>query len=310
MVLNNRSVVLLMASMAMLVSACSSGDEPEGVAGVRVVATTTMLGDIARNIVGDGGIVEVLLPIGADPHDYEPSSFQVSVIYDADLVIANGLGLEEGLSDVLAGAADDEVNVVEVAVRVDPVSFDDREPCSTGARGICDPHVWLDPERAASIALIVGTELSLVDTSMDWQARAGLYAAEIRATDVTIDEMLASVPERDRILVTNHDSLGYFADRFGLEIIGSVIPGGSTLSEPSSADLAHLVDLIKETGVSAIFAEVAEPATLAEAIASEVDHPVRVIPLFIGSLGDPGSGADTLIRMLETNAMLIADGLS
>ena len=310
MVLKTRSVVLHVAAIALLASACSSDGQPGDVDGVRVVATTTMLGDIASNIVGDGGTVEVLLPIGADPHDYQPSSFQVAAIYDADLVIVNGLGLEEGLADVLAGAVADQVNVVEVASRVDPVSFDGRESCSPDAEGTCDPHVWLDPERAASIALIVGTELSLVDTSLDWQARAVLYTAEMRAADLTIVEMLAAVSGGARILVTNHDSLGYFADRFGLEIIGTIIPGGSTLSEPSSADLAELVDLINETGVAAIFAETAEPATLAEAIASEADHPVRVIRLFIGSLGEPTSGADTLIRMLETNAMLIADGLS
>lgn len=310
MVLKTWAVVLVVAASAMLASACSSGDEPEQVGGVRVVATTTILGDIARNIVGDTGTVEVLLPVGADPHDYQPSSAQVAAIYSADLVIVNGLGLEEGLSDVLAGASGDGINVVVVGGLVDPVSLGDRLSCDTDVSGTCDPHVWLDPQRAALIGMIVGVELTPVDASVDWEARAEEYATQMIRSGSAIEEILAFVPEADRILVTNHDSLGYFADRYGFEIVGSVIPGGSTLSEPSSADLADLVELINERGVSTIFAETTESTALADAIAAEVDHPVAVIRLFIGSLGEPGSGADTLIGMLETNATLIADGLS
>ncbi len=310
MILKTRTVVLVAVASAVLAAACSSGDRSEQAGGVKVVATTSILGDIARNIVRDGGTVEVLLPIGADPHDYQPSSAQVTAIYDADLVIVNGLGLEEGLSDVLAGASEDGVNVVEVAGLVDPVSLGDREPCETDVSSRCDPHVWLDPQRVALIGMIVGAELTPVDASIDWEVRAQEYARRVMRIDSAIEEILAAVPEADRILVTNHDSLGYFGDRYGFEIIGSVIPGGSALSEPSSADIVELVELINEKGVNAIFAETTESTALADAIAAEVDHPVAVIQLFIGSLGGQGSGADTLIGMLETNATLIALGLS
>ncbi len=310
MVLKTRTVVLAVITGFTLAAACSAGDQPEQVDGVRVVATTSMLGDITRNIVRDAGTVEVLLPIGADPHNYQPSSAQVAAIYNADLVIVNGLGLEEGLSDVLASASDDGVNVVEVAGLVAPVSLDDRESCDADVTGRCDSHVWLDPQRVALISMIIGDELTAADVSIDWTLRAEEYATQVIRSDSAIEEILAAVPEADRILVTNHDSLGYFADRYGFEILGSVIPGGSTLSEPSSADIAELVELINETGVSTIFAENTESTALADAIAAEADHPVAVIRLFIGSLGESASGADTLIGMLETNAMLIALGLS
>jgi zinc/manganese transport system substrate-binding protein len=310
MILNLRHLVLLVTAAAILVGACSSVSEESDADGIRVVATTTMLGDIAGSIVGDGGTVEVLLPIGADPHEFQPSSAQVSAIHDADLVIVNGLGLEEGLFDVLAGAAADGANVVEVAPLVDPVSLVDRQPCVADESLKCDPHVWLDPERDALIALIIGEELALADSSNDWDESAEAYAAAVRESDSAIEEILSVVPTEDRILVTNHISLGYFADRYGFEIVGSVIPGGSTLSEPSSADIAELVGVINQTGVTAIFAETTEATTLADAIASEADHPVRVIRLFTGSLGEPGSGADTLIGMLRTNAIRMADGLS
>jgi zinc/manganese transport system substrate-binding protein len=269
-----------------------------------------MLGDIARNVVGDGGTVEVLLPIGADPHGFQPSSAQVASIYAADLVIANGLGLEEGLSDVIEAATRDGVTAIGVAVLVDPVTFVHRQVCDLDAALSCDPHVWLDPERDALTALIIGEQLALADDSVDWEARAESYAVALRASDAVIEDMLSVVPTQDRILVTNHDSLGYFADRYDFEVIGSVIPRGSTVSEPSSAEIAALVAVINETGVSAIFAETTEPSSLADAIASEADHPVRVVLLFTGSLGPPGFGADTLIGMLETNAKRVADGLS
>ena len=310
-ILRTRKAMVVIAALALAAAACSADATEDGDGdGVKVVATTTMLGDIARNVVGDGGSVEVLLPIGADPHGFQPSSSQVSAIYEADLVIANGLGLEEGLADVLAAASADGVNVLEVAGDVDPVSFIDRQPCNVNTARICDPHVWLDPERDAETALLIGEALALTDGSVRWEARAEEYVAELGESDRVIEEILSVVPGPERILVTNHGSLGYFADRYGFEVIGTVIPGGSTVSEPSSADIAALVGVINETGVSAIFAETTEETSLADAIASEVDHPVRVILLFTGSLGPPGSGADTLIGMLETNANRVAGGLS
>lgn len=311
MVLNKLALGLLVAMLSVAAQACSSDTQDnEGEVGVQVVATTTMLGDVARNVVGDGGTVEVLLPIGADPHAFEPSSSQVSDIYGADLVIANGLGLEEGLADVLAAASADGVKVIEVGSLVDPVSFVDRQACDVDAARKCDPHVWLDPERDAQTAVLIGEALALIDTSIDWETRAAGYGTELLQADAAIARMLSIVPGPDRILITNHDSLGYFADRYGFDVIGSVVPGGSTVSEPSSADIAALVSVVNETGVKAIFTETTESTNLADAIAFEADHPVQVIPLFTGSLGPPGSDADTLIGMLETNADRVANGLS
>jgi zinc/manganese transport system substrate-binding protein len=311
MILSTRYVPCLVVVLALVGAACSSNsDDNAGGGGVKVVATTTILGDIARNIVGDNGTVKVLLPIGADPHDFQPSSSQVASIHAADLVIANGLGLEDGLSDVLSAASADGANVIEVAPLVDPVTFQNREPCRNNEGTNCDPHVWLDPERDARSALIIGDELAVAHPSPGWSTRAAEYAAALHSSDRTIQQVLSVVPAEDRILVTNHDSLGYFADRYGFEVIGSIIPGGSALSEPSSVDLAELVRVINETGVKAIFAETTQSTALAAAIASEADHPVQIILVYTGSLGPAGSGADTLIGMLETNAERIADGLS
>lgn len=305
-----RTLPALLVVTALLVAACGDGNSDRD--GVSVVATTTVLGDVARNVVGDGGEVEVLLPVGADPHDYQASSRQVAAIQEADLVIANGLGLEEGLTDVLESAAADGANVLTVAPLLDPLPFgaDHDNDHSDDAEAGDDPHVWLDPLRMAAATRIVAQELSKIDGSADWTARGNVYADALTTADEDIQATLEVVPPANRKLVTNHDALGYFASRYGFEVVGVVIPGGSTLAEPSSAELTELVAVVEQEQVQAVFAETTNPEVLADAVAAEAGGEVIVVELFTGSLGEPGSGATTLIEMLTTNAQRIAQALS
>jgi zinc/manganese transport system substrate-binding protein len=270
------------------------------------VATTTILGDMASAIVGDQATVETLMPPGADPHDFQPSSQQVALINRADLVIANGLGLEEGFIDILDAAKADGVNVLEIGPLIDPIPFAEGGPEELGD----DPHFWNDPNRAATSAEVIADALSDVDPSVDWVARASAYADELRDLAKEIEVILAGIPDPERKMVTNHDSLGYFADRYGFEIVGVVIPGGSTLAEPSSAELANLVQVMREQGVHVIFAETTAPPVLADAVADEIGEPVSVVELYTDSLGPAGSGAETLIDMLRLDAERIAGALS
>lgn len=267
--------------------------------GLTVVATTTMLGDVVENVVADDGDVEVLLPIGADPHDFRLSARQVALINEADLVVTNGLGLEGSMDDVLAAASDDGVNVLTVAPLLDPIPL--------GARD--DPHVWFDPLRMKDAAVLIADELTLLDDSFGWADRAGVYGKALDVADVEIQRMLSGIAAPDRKLVTNHDSLGYFASRYEFEILGTVIPGGTSLANPSSADLADLVNTMEAEGTNVIFAETTEPTALAETVADEVGGDVLVVELFTGSLGGPGSGAEHLIDMLLANARRIAEAL-
>lgn len=278
-----------------------------------VVVTTNLLGDVVRNVAGDDARVEVLMPLGVDPHDFEPSSRQASLVAEADLVVANGLGLEEGLEDVIDAARGDGALVLEVAELVDPLRFAEQDAGDDGGEdepGDLDPHVWMDPIRMAQAARLIADRLADIDSSVDWEARAETYAAQLEAAHERIDALLSAVPSDRRLLVTNHEALGYFASRYGFEVVGVVIPGGSTLAEPGSEELAALVALIDELNIRAVFAESTEPSTLARAIADEADHPVTVVTLRTESLGEPGSPAGTLIGMLEENARLIADALS
>jgi zinc/manganese transport system substrate-binding protein len=300
-----------MAALAVVIAACSPGvGEVVSEEGLLVVATTSILGDVVGNIVGDDAGVEVLIPSGSDPHDYRASARQVAMLREAGLVVVNGLGLEESLADVLDAAVEDGVRLVEVGPMVDPIPFGNA-PCDPGAAELsgCDPHVWMDPLRMVEAVRLIAAELAEVAPGVDWASRAESYVAELEAAHTEIASLLGEIPQERRVLVTNHDALGYFADRYGLEVVGTVIPGGSTLGEPSSADLAALVEVIEDRGVPAIFAETTQSSVLAEAVAAEVGRVVKVVELYTGSLGEPGSGAETLIGMLLTDARLIAEAL-
>jgi zinc/manganese transport system substrate-binding protein len=283
-----------------LVACDTTSNEPGD--GLVIVATTSVLGDIASSVAGDEATVEVLIPVGVDAHDFSPSAQQAGLIANADLVVANGLGLEAGLGDVLQAAPENGVEVLEVAPMVDPIPLQ-------GEDGSPDPHFWMDPHRVGEAGRVVAEALSAMAPG-GWQERADAYADEMERTDATISETLSAIPDSERTMVTSHESFGYFGDRYGFEILGVIIPGGSTLAEPSSAHLADLVDVMTETGSTVIFAEATEPTALAEAIASELGGEAHVVELYTESLGEPGSEADTLSGMLIANASRISEALS
>jgi len=292
--------VLSLLLVVALVPACGSASEPAD-DGLVVVTTTTILGDIVSNIVGDRASVEVLLPIGVDPHEFRASAQQVALMESSDLVVANGLGLEQGLEDILGSVQSDGQSVLRVGEQLSTLRRIDDGPA--------DPHVWMDPLQMVEATSVIVAELDRILPGGGWGDRGDDYAADLVALDLEIIELLGgSSADSGRALVTNHDSLGYFAARYRLEVVGVLIQGGSTLAEPSSSDLADLVAILRQTGVSVIFAETTEPTALVESVAAEVE--VSVVELFIGSLGGPGSGAATYIEMLRTDATLIAAGLA
>lgn len=300
MILNSMRKLAAATGFAILMLGVGcGGDSSEP--GVQVVATTSILGDVMRNIAGDDASVEVLIPVGVDPHDYRASSQQAAALVRADVVVVNGLGLEEGLEDVIAAAAQDGARILDIGTLVDPLTFED---------GVTsDPHIWLDPVRMAEVVRELGATMAALYPEGDWQAAAAAYAEEMIETHDDVVATLDSIPAENRKLITNHDSLRYFAARYGFEVIGTVIPGGGTAAAPSSADLAELVELINQTGVAAIFAETTESPALAEALAAEVGGRIEVVELFVGSVG-PDAATDTLIDLWLENASRIAAALA
>lgn len=312
-----RMLVVLVAA-ALMLAACGDGGSNDGER-LQVVASTSIAGDLVAQIAGDDADVTVLMPIGTDPHDFQPSSQQVASLRSADLVVAWGLGLEEGLGDVLASAKADGVRVVELSPMLDPIEFasehdehegedPDHADEDSDEDHVLDPHTWNDPVRMADAARLIGNALAEVAPGEDIMERAEAVAARMMELNEEITQILAAIPEERRKLVTNHDSLGYLADRYGFEVIGVAIPGGSTLTAPSSAQIAELVHAIEDAGVTVLFSESSTSPAVLEAVAGEVED-VTVVELIEGSLAPAGEPGDTLAGMLVHNAELIADAL-
>jgi len=303
--------VLLLA----LTSACSSDDGTSSGSsgGPTIVATHSILGDLVENVVGDQAQVEVLMPPGTDPHEFEPSAQQIAELQEADLVVANGLGFEEGLDDALVQAEQAGVPVVSLGEQLDPIPFaEEGEHADEGEEGeehTEDPHWFTDPQRAASAVGLIATAVA-EETRLDVSADAEGYATQLSDVDVLIDQQLAEIPEDRRVLITNHEVFGYFAERYGFEVVGVVVPGGTTLAEPSSGELADLVEVIQEQDVPAIFADASSSTDLADTLAAETGQDVEVVSLFSESLGEPGSGGETYVELIQTNADRITAALA
>ena len=286
-------------ALLLLATACTTAAENGG---LTVLATNSILGDVTRQVVGDVATVEVLIPQGADPHGFQPSARQAASLRDADIVIANGLDLEAGLADVLSAAKRDGVLIVEFGPEVTPLNFTSSEEL--------DPHFWLDPLRMSRAAKVIAISVAeLAETSREeLLANLVVFQNDLTALDQEVEELFARV--KDRKLVTNHDSLGYLASRYGFQLVGTIVPGGSNLASPSPRDVSDLIDAIETEGVSAVFTDAAEPDSLATLIADESDGSVEVIELYIGALGPTGSGADSYVGMIRVNVQLIAGALS
>lgn len=283
-------------------AACSEDSGGAG-DGPSVVVTTSILGDVVRSILGPDADVEVLMPPNSDPHDFAASARQATAMRDADALVVNGLGFEEGLGDTVDAAEADGVTVITAtdAVELRPLE----------GEGGDDPHVFTDPVRMVEVVEHLAVELVAAVPELDtaaFRARAEGYVDDLVALDAEVEAQLAPIPTDDRVLVTNHDVFGYFADRYGFEVLGAIVPGGATLAEPGAADLVALAEQIEARGVPAIFADTSSPARLADALAAE-GAGVEVVELYSESLGEPGSPGDTYLGMVRTNAERIAAAL-
>ena len=270
-----------------------------------IVVTTNILGDIVTQAVGDLAEVEVVMPVGADPHDFAPSARQAESMENADLLVTNGAGFEEGMREVIEQVESSGTPVFSFADQVELIEFSGEEHIGD------DPHIWNDPSRMITAVEAFGVEfasLGGVDAAAV-EAQVQSYVDELTALDAEMEDTLSTIPAEQRVLVTNHVVFGYFADRFSFEVVGAVIPSSTTNAEPSTAEVEALVALIEQEQIPAIFADTSSPSRLAGAIASSASGDVQVVALYSESLGEPGSGADSYLTMMATNATLIADAL-
>jgi ABC-type Zn uptake system ZnuABC Zn-binding protein ZnuA len=276
-------------------------------AAVKVIAAETFLADIAQNVAGDRVKVESLMPIGVDPHGFEPTPTDVAKVADSNVLIVNGAGFEEFLTELLENAGGQPA-VLEASAGLTSRQLREGEIADPDHAG--DPHFWLDPQKAIKYVENIRDGLSAADPAgaAAYKANADAYIAKLQELDRWIADRVAEVPPADRLLVTNHASLGYFADRYGFKIIGTVVPGVSTESSPSAQQLAALTDHIKETGAKAIFLETGANPQLAEQVAQETGSRV-VTDLYSHSITEAGGPAPTYIDMLKFNTDAIVAAL-
>ena len=257
----------------------AAADRPE------IVATTTVLGSLTEELVGEAAEVRVLMPNGVDPHDYQPSARDVEALRNADLVVENGLELEEGLLDALGEAREAGVPVFTATEHVRLRKVGEGEP-GDARGGSADPHIWMDPlaMRDAMTALAPVAER---EVGVDLGERPSELAARLGDLDAEVRETLAAVPEERRKLVAGHESMGYLADRYGFELLGAVVPSLSSRAQVSASNLAALRRQVEREGVPAIFNELGTPPGVADAIGDETG--ARVVDISTAVLPADGS---------------------
>jgi zinc/manganese transport system substrate-binding protein len=389
------------ASLALLATGCgdadtaTTDDATEAAAPaadpISVVATTSILGDIVEQLVQDDGEVTVLMGPGVDPHAYSPSARDGATMQEADLVVANGLQLEESLISTLEATEQAGVRVFELAPLLDPIEFgedvhddhghddegDDHGHADEGddhghddegddhghddegddhghddegddhghddegedhghddggddhghddeagddhdhAHGPEDPHVWFDAERMTAGIELLAAELAEVAPQVDaeeWQARAEAYNEQLMEIDAELTEAFAEVPDDRRVVITNHDALGYLAARYDLDVVATVIPGASTQVEANPRQFAELIEIVEQRDVRVVFADNTDSTRLAEQLANEsvgrTDVELEVVQVATDALGEPGSPADTYLGLLRGTGLTIAGTLA
>lgn len=294
----------LVAAALLALTACSNAGADRG----GIVVTTNILGDLTRAVAGDAVEVTVLMQANADPHFFALSAQQAARLERASLIVYNGLGLEESVLRNVEAAEKAGVAAVSVGAAIDPIDYSADE-----ANGGPDPHFWTDPRRVRkAVEVIRDRIIERVDGVDAAAVRAGAdrYLTELDGLDRWMTERFATIPAERRKLVTNHHVFGYLAQRFGFEVVGAVIPGGTTLASPSPSDLAALAGTVRAAGVSAIFAESSQPDRLARVLAEQAGVHVRVISLYTESLTEPGGGAGTYLEMMRADTESIVRGLA
>lgn len=303
---------------------------------LRVLATTTLVGDVVSNIAGDAIELSVLLPVGVDPHSFTPTPQDVAKVSQADVVFANGAGLEEFLQALLesAGATEkvvavsegipllqgeahshageeEHANEGEPAEEAVPI----KEATGEGEYGhehehaAGDPHTWFDPNLVMIWAENIAKTLSEKDpqNAATYQNNAADYTAQLRELDQWIRQQVETIPPQSRQLVTDHKAFAYFAERYGFTHVGAVLPGFSTLAEPSAQELAALEDAIRQLGVKAIFVGTTVNPNLAQRVAD--DTGVKLVYLYTGSLSEKDGPANTYLNFMRYNVSTIVEAL-
>ena len=294
------SIIILTALVSLFLTGC--GSAPKGSDGrLKALTSTTFLADITRNIAGDRISVDSLLPVGADPHAYQAAPSDVAKIAESNLLILNGLEYEHFIEPLLENAGGERL-MIEATAGLSPRK-------DAGSEHGVDPHMWLDPNLVVTYVENIRDGLIQIDVegTQIYKANADAYIVQLKDLDRWIVEQVNTIPVERRLLVTNHEAVGYFAERYGFEVVGAVIPSMSTDAGTSAKGLAALIEQVKAAGAPAIFLGEVENPDLANQIAEEIN--VKVVDnLYLESLTD-GTPAATYIDMMKHNVNQIVEAL-
>lgn len=285
---------ILAVGLAVLTGCGRQSDAGNG--HLAVVATTTQLGDFARTVGGARVSVTQLLRPNTDPHEYEPTPTDVQAVADATVVLEHGLGLDNWLDQVASNAGGSAARVLTTSGIV----------LLPGG----DPHVWLDPGNAVRMVAAVERALIAADPpgATTYHANARGLTDRITAMDAELEAQIATVPVGRRKIVTDHDAFGYFARRYGIDIVGTTLPSLSTAAEPSAKQLDTLAATIRKEGVRVVFSEASIDPRVEQALADEAGATLGA-PLYADALGPAGTPAGTYLGMMRVNMDAIIAGI-
>lgn len=270
---------------------------------IRVLAVESFLANIAQNVAGTRTEIDSLIPFGVDPHTFEPTPADLARISDCQLLITNGAGLESWLQKIIENAGS-KCKVIEASSGLKGRTTVGNDPLEI------DPHFFMDPNLAIRYVENIQNALSALDPpgQSEYSTNAKAYIQQLKDLDVWITAQVGQIPVENRLIVTNHESLGYFADRYRFKVVGTILPSASSEAQPSAQQIAQLIGIIHQTGVKAIFLETGNNPELAQHIAEETG--IKVINnLYEHSLSDKSGPASTYIEMMKYNTTSIVNAL-
>jgi ABC-type Zn uptake system ZnuABC Zn-binding protein ZnuA len=298
-----RSGLGAVVALGVVLAACGpspagSTTAAPGPGAIRVVTTTTVFADIVKSVGGDRADVRSIIPPGVGPEDYEPKPDDARSLADAQLIVSNGVGLDDFLNRLLESGSGGKTPRLVLGEGIEPILVD----------GEPNPHFWLDPSlvKTGYLPKIVTalTALAPADAAT-FQANAGAYASQLDALDAELKAKIDTIPQANRKLVTFHDAFPYFARHYGFELVGVVL--ANVGQEPNAAELAALVEKVKATGVKAVFSEAQFNPKLAQTLADEAGVKTVVTTLYNDALGP--APADSYPGMMRWNVDKIAEAL-
>jgi ABC-type Zn uptake system ZnuABC Zn-binding protein ZnuA len=314
--------ITVLAFALLVLTACGADDDAGAPAKQErplVVVTTTQLGDIVRNVAGDAAEIHQLLQPNSDPHDYEPRPNDIEATAGAKVVFASGNELDHWMEDVVeqSGGSPAEVAIApdHTPYKVEGEHVEEEghaeEEGDEHAESEFDPHWWHDPRNVEAAVGVIRDELAKIApaNAETYRANADAYLTKLEALDAGIAACMEQVPPAERKLVTSHDAFNYFTARYGITVIGAVIPSQSTQAQPSAGEIAELAGIVRREQVKAIFPESSVNPELAKTLARETGAKADYV-LYGDALGPEGSSGDTYLRMEAANADALVKGFT